>query len=217
MHWTDRREAVANIGAALAERGWTIYGWKPNQSDSMTDYYDPEHWEGVAEKGGVVIVVDGYSNQYSGGRPRMRQVESGVCPRCGGDGWEPDADRWSLAAAREDPRGWARWDIERQFGKGSGVMNLSASMGVVSPIGFDYDPERRGQYRTCYDCHSKGKTYRREDYIEPWPTYQVNPERRKWHAEKGGHILCSGIGLSKATGYGKEGVARAGHVPYRPH
>ncbi len=53
-----RKEAGAILGAALAERGWTVFGYKPDKSDSMTDYYDPAYWDGVAvhpERPGVVV------------------------------------------------------------------------------------------------------------------------------------------------------------------
>lgn len=46
------------IMAELANRGWTIYGYRPDRSDSMTDYYCPAHWDGIAEKNGYVLVVD---------------------------------------------------------------------------------------------------------------------------------------------------------------
>lgn len=52
------RDAKVNIAHYLREHGWTIYGYKADESDSMTDYYSPADWEGVAEKNGYVLVVD---------------------------------------------------------------------------------------------------------------------------------------------------------------
>ena len=40
--------------------GWKVYGYSPDRSDSMTDYYDPAHWGGVAEKNGYILCVDVY-------------------------------------------------------------------------------------------------------------------------------------------------------------
>lgn len=40
--------------------GWTVYGYKADESDSMTDYYDPAYWGGVAEKNGYVLCVNVY-------------------------------------------------------------------------------------------------------------------------------------------------------------
>lgn len=38
--------------------GWKVYGYSPNESDSMTDYYSPAHWGGIAEKNGYILCVD---------------------------------------------------------------------------------------------------------------------------------------------------------------
>lgn len=40
--------------------GWEVYGYSPDRSDSMTDYYEPEYWGGVASKNGYVLCVDVY-------------------------------------------------------------------------------------------------------------------------------------------------------------
>lgn len=40
--------------------GWKVYGYHADQSDSMTDYYSPAYWEGVAEKNGYILCVDVY-------------------------------------------------------------------------------------------------------------------------------------------------------------
>lgn len=38
--------------------GWKVYGYSADNSDLMTDYYDPATWGGVAEKNGYKLVVD---------------------------------------------------------------------------------------------------------------------------------------------------------------
>jgi len=40
--------------------GWKVYGYHADQSDSMTDYYDPASWDGVAEKNGYILCVNVY-------------------------------------------------------------------------------------------------------------------------------------------------------------
>lgn len=40
--------------------GWTVYGYHPDNSDAMTDYWDPASWGGVAEKNGYILCVDVY-------------------------------------------------------------------------------------------------------------------------------------------------------------
>lgn len=38
--------------------GWKVYEYYPDNSDPMTDYYDPAYWGGVAEKNGYVLCVN---------------------------------------------------------------------------------------------------------------------------------------------------------------
>lgn len=40
--------------------GWKVYGYHADESDSMTDYYDPAYWNGIAEKNGYILCVDVY-------------------------------------------------------------------------------------------------------------------------------------------------------------
>ena len=44
----------------MSMEGWKVYGYHADESDSMTDYYDPAHWGGVAEKNGYILCVDVY-------------------------------------------------------------------------------------------------------------------------------------------------------------
>lgn len=60
-NYYEKRTAKVRIANELCQRGWKIYGFKEDQSDSMTDYYSPADWEGVATKNGYVLVID---NKY---------------------------------------------------------------------------------------------------------------------------------------------------------
>lgn len=42
----------------MSMEGWTVYGYHEDRSDSMTDYYDPASWDGIAEKSGYILCVD---------------------------------------------------------------------------------------------------------------------------------------------------------------
>lgn len=44
----------------MSMEGWKVYGYKEDRSDSMTDYWDPANWDGVAEKNGYILCVDVY-------------------------------------------------------------------------------------------------------------------------------------------------------------
>lgn len=52
-----------DVKVAIAHRlfkldGWKVYGYKPDESDGMTDYWSPADWDGIAEKNGYRLVVD---------------------------------------------------------------------------------------------------------------------------------------------------------------
>ncbi|OZB98047.1 methyltransferase [Paenibacillus sp. XY044] len=66
MWYGDKREAKVNIMGKLVDAGWKVFGYSPDQSDSMTDYYDPASWSGVATKNGYVLLIDIYSLHDSG-------------------------------------------------------------------------------------------------------------------------------------------------------
>ena len=42
----------------MAMDGWKVYGYHADNSDPMTDYYDPAYWGGIAEKNGYILCVD---------------------------------------------------------------------------------------------------------------------------------------------------------------
>lgn len=57
----DYREVGVMIAHKLMNmEGWKVYGYKPDESDSMTDYWSPAHWDGVAEKNGYVFCFNVY-------------------------------------------------------------------------------------------------------------------------------------------------------------
>lgn len=57
----DYREVGVMIAHKLMSMdGWKVYGYKADESDSMTDYWSPAHWGGVAEKNGYVFCFNVY-------------------------------------------------------------------------------------------------------------------------------------------------------------
>lgn len=100
MHWTEEGTAVARVGVELQNRGWTIYGYKPDRSDSMTDYYDPARWDGVAthpDCPGVVVGVKSrgrsrfYTEAYYEGWPTFQATPKGKA-------WHVEKDGHIIAA-----------------------------------------------------------------------------------------------------------------------
>lgn len=63
-NYYEYREVKVMIAHKLMSMdGWKVYGYTPDQSDSMTDYWSPAHWGGVAEKNGYVLCVDVYGEE----------------------------------------------------------------------------------------------------------------------------------------------------------
>lgn len=58
MHWTEKNRAIANLGVALERQGWTLYGWSPDRSDPMSDYYCPASWSGIAALGDALVAAN---------------------------------------------------------------------------------------------------------------------------------------------------------------
>lgn len=60
-NYYDYREVKVMIAHKLMSmEGWKVYGYKEDRSDSMSDYWDPANWDGVAEKNGYILCVDVY-------------------------------------------------------------------------------------------------------------------------------------------------------------
>ena len=197
MHWTERRRAKVNLALGLESRGWKLYGFKEDRSDSMTDYYDPASWDGIAEKGGHVVVVDVKPTnetilKRSGGYETTKRVPGDDCAHCQGTGREPDS--WTHEEALAKPR---EFNLDHTSRQTPGAVPLMAH--VVSPLYFD----EAGQEK-CVKCSGMGHTCKLEQVSVDWPEFSPNPARKLWHVEKGGRILDSGIGLGPCADWNQE-------------
>lgn len=65
-NYYEFRDAKVLIALDLMKKGWKVFGFHEDNSDAMTDYYDPAYWDGIATKNGYVVVVDCYDNHRSG-------------------------------------------------------------------------------------------------------------------------------------------------------
>ena len=189
MHWTERREAKANLGTALRSLGWELFGWKDDDSDPMTDYYSPPSWGGIARKGDALAIVDIRDAGEEYQPTHTVPVKVADCPRCKGSGVEDTF--WTLQKAQEKPKTYNEWKT-RTDPSLAGTVDLFPT--VVSPLGFDSETQRPH----CFGCRGTGETRRAQE--EPngpkIPAHKGNPPRRKWHVERAGKVLASGVGLS---------------------
>lgn len=65
-NYYEFEDAKVAIAMELVKRGWKLYGFREDESDWMTDYWSPAHWEGIATKDGFVVVIDCHWNRNSG-------------------------------------------------------------------------------------------------------------------------------------------------------
>lgn len=169
--------ALAQARAALAEiireRGWTLFGYYPDKSDAMTDYFSPASWEGVATKGDAVLVV-GAPVDRSGYAPETEVYGTITCLDCAG----------TLRTTRQTFQT---------------ILTGRAFLGGLCPEVTSVE-RPLGSPCTCKDGKETGIVAREAGPV--WPTYvERDPERTResWHIERGGKIVASsGAGLAAA-------------------
>jgi|GEM_PF-788573 len=77
LHWTEKKRALARIGAELQKRGWTIFGYDPGESNPLTDYFRAASWDGIAT----------FEEKYPQVVACVQVADYTVETRAGKDGW----------------------------------------------------------------------------------------------------------------------------------
>jgi hypothetical protein len=221
-HRTDKASSTTAVGQALAARGWKLFGFHEDRSDSMfrcraiaSDYYHPASWDGVAVLGDVVacVNVNGWHVDQSGKDPEIAvRTPGGPCTRCDGKRSDPrtwrggdPADAWTLAEAKADPARYHRETDEPG--------TCAFLRDVVSPIGWfgqgwgrgfpdgDEFPDEVRNRKRCSRCAGSGTetVVSKRPSGNPWPTFQANPKGCTWHLERGGRIFAKGTGVFTCT------------------
>jgi len=193
MYYGERREATANIGKELKARGWKLFGWKEDMSDSMTDYYNPESWDGIATKGDLVALIDvsPYFQKYRSGKAieKFFPKVDRTCDRCKGTGVEPDALTYD--EAKKNPS-------QQHANVNSKAKGCWLSLGdrVVSPLFYHDNGDPK-----CDRCHGTGNLMGEphHEVVGHYPTFGANPKGSTWHVEKNGVVVAKGIGLNKGV------------------
>lgn len=76
-----QEEAKRNLCEGLRRAGATIFGWHPDRSDSMSDYWQPASWDGIAtyEDYTIVVAISPLDLPQSGsdGWPAFQLVQKG--------------------------------------------------------------------------------------------------------------------------------------------
>ena len=203
----DQRLATAASGEALEGLWWELVGYKPDRSDSMTDYYDPARWDGIARNGGALALVD--VSAYDAERVRKPQthterVDVGPCPRCGDAGADPDLTAWTLAAARVNP---IDWHVALLLAEHPGSTPVEGRAAVQLPDGATVEaglahvvspiPWRDEKAPRCVRCHGHGRRYEVKHVTEPAPPWAplvvACPGRWRVVRESDGRVLGTGV------------------------
>lgn len=169
----DKKESLNIICKILAYNGWEIYGYKEDRSDSMTDYYDPARWDGIAVKNGYILVMN---NSYSGGTISGNYV---------------------LRSYSKVANDTVKKLIEKNKKLLSLAQNSAASEGEKNNA---YDMIKKNNdkiesFRNEYYLETNSNNPYPENL--PAVTYQKNPNRSSWHIEKDGNIIAKGNGYYK--------------------
>ncbi|MEI8166433.1 MAG: hypothetical protein WCG26_08640, partial [Chloroflexales bacterium] len=203
-----KQRATVTIGMELKLRGWTLLGFHEDKSDSMSDYYSPASWDGVAINAaypGVVVgvnVYDATAKRVSGTDQTRTTREPGApCARCGGSGTEPDALSYQDALANPAESHRARQDRAESIRMVIAIGSQGAQRNPVSRN--DYHADGRPK---CLACYGRGHAMR--DVVTKlftWPQFGGTPTGKAWHVEFNGARIASGTGFSKCDDFGEAG------------
>jgi len=199
-----KQRATVNIGMALQQRGWMLLGFRADTSDSMSDYYSPAHWDGIATHAaypGIVVAVNvnEYTVKNRSGKDETQRsyAPDEPCARCTGTGTEPGAISYAEALATPDAGHVALRN------KASGVRLFVIGAGGMSPLTVsqgDYHDDGRPK---CAQCHGRGHDIKEvTTVLFTWPTFGPNPHAKAWHVECNGVRIASGTGFSKCDAFG---------------
>jgi hypothetical protein len=123
-NYYNMREAKVRIAHELMNRGWKVEGYKADESDSMTDYYSPAHWGGIATKNGYILVVDNnqdaeakeikkynYTNTSFEDREKISKLEAMTQERGCTAGEEENAKALIEKIKNKESEGVAQWEV----------------------------------------------------------------------------------------------------------
>lgn len=168
-------EALVNIALRLFNiDGWHVYGWHDDESDAMTDYYDPASWDGTAERNGYILVVNKWAAlekdriYYKHNTTNINTTSSRKYAAI----IEKLSAMTMARGASAQEEATARAKIEK----------LRAKMNGTDSDG------------------SSNETATGEEYIYE-KAHQANPPRCNWHIEKNGVIVAKGSGILNFSGH----------------
>jgi phospholipid N-methyltransferase len=161
----DKQQAGVKLAHALRARGWKVYGYKADESDSMTDYWSPAYCEGIFTKNGFTLCFDihKYDLSKSGQTIYKYSYES--------NNINNNSNSKKIEALK----------------------NMTVENGAT-PAEAENAKARIEQILNKQNAESDRKENSKViDYV--YPTFQENPGRCTWHIEKDGAIFAKGTNI----------------------
>jgi hypothetical protein len=183
-----KMDAMVQIAHELADRGWKLYGYKEDCSDSMTDYFDPARWKGIATKNEYILCINisPYDVMATSGRDivEYRPTNGPTCEHCAGSGVWPNG--LTYREAQQDPEK----QHANEWAKARGMVSIFPR--TVSPLHYHDDGKPK-----CLYCSGTGNLPGKPEcvVIDRYPVFRANPKGSSWHVEKDKEIIARGSGV----------------------
>ncbi|GAB6989387.1 hypothetical protein [Paenibacillus pini] len=180
MHYLDKQEAKVKIMGKLVEGGWKVFGFDPDQSDSMTDYFHPASWSGIASKNDYVLLIDICKYNLSDSGKEIRKYDYSNKKTVSHDRIQKLTAMMNDAASTENEKAACAVLIEKEMDKANveptyKVKEVYPTFLHANPRGTSWHIERDGQ------IIAKGNgVFAVNDY--DWENEEKTPQQQK--AEK---------------------------------
>lgn len=191
MYYGDKRSSLVVIANRLSKLGWNILGYKHDDSDGMTDYFDPASWEGIAEKNGYILVIDCESENsytYKSGKPMSKYYYYNRTD-LNSDYENSYKDNYAQIALSNSK-------AKDKINKLLALANDSAATEGEKNVALLMIEKIKENVKLTKETITKSEEINTSYY----PIYMPNPKNRNWHIERNGKIIGTGIGIFGYSG-----------------
>lgn len=170
-----------DVGVKIAHRlmnmnGWKVFGYKPNNSDAMTDYWDPASWDGIAIKNGYTFV---FNKSYEEKEKHYKILKKS----------KRDTYESNISENNEIKKKISKLK-NMTMEKGASQQEEDTAKNIIKKL------ERKLYDNKDVDSETNNELC--ENVVVP--AHLANPPRCNWHIEKDGIIIAKGSGLLKFYG-----------------
>lgn len=170
--WYQKQDALIVFCDALNFFGWTIYGYKENRSDSQTDYFDPERWDGIAVKNGYILVMENNCGGSISGNYIERSYNQSATKQVN-----------KLIRQNKLLENLANNEAAKKGEKDNALSMIDKNLEKIKKLNNEYYLEITSNNPFPSNL--------------PEVQYQKNPRGATWHIEKNGKIILKGKNFYK--------------------